>query len=1062
MPASLRSLAAHRATATLRSPREDLQDKGGSYDTTYIHYTGRTSCQTSLEASSEDTACRQLVLNDVADHFSGTNTSHCAEGKERLARKLADVSHLLDGLLEPLEALEGHWIRTRSVLELIALLQDLQFMQMVKWDSSWRLTIEMEMKMKKMLMQKLGRREVTGAGAETFDVALAVLVYFLSSHAETEGWFDDKVLLDAVVHALRWAVTRSRVIKEKQQVKQDEKLEVDTFRSTSVANFIVEKKCLKRKQKFKMPNDAASVKVADACAIAGAKSVVSLTLVTSTDRDESCWMQLDGLLRDHESFYVEGKLHVSVVSALSAALQNLLQVSEILPSLSLGLTPQYRQQLCDVSSCDAAEDTCDRMRARKCQLVRNGGVDVLMRELGKRVHDLIAVSPLTRIGAITLDCIKPLQRIKTLLCFFDQISFSALNVQRYIAKKRALVGLLLKIIHLLSELSWGTHAQGRWKAEVARMSLAVETLLCALRVLINLTHRNVDAAQHVFALDGMPQLTASLFQLLSFVMRAKEHPLLLSAARKWEFDACLLLLSLMVNCIEFSKDNRDALAGVSLLQRESTRGACGLFVSFFLAKVQSYQHLISEPTDANEAVRIDDDSDDWNPEDVILGGCMSLLLGYLIEGSVVDRALILSSLPGFSPRLLLRALSAFVALHSQIGALTFDVATSVLHVEKVLKSCQEGLRDTYYLTDAAEASPEVFERQCDSSMGLWDSALVVDSNITVGSSLGSEVVMKESVMLRSGDESSSSLQAGVVKGACFRLDDSDEEYEPRRQGQMSNPDISSASEMHASAPMTPYGGKRPYSGLVEVSYPSSSNTRSPLRPSISLPTTVLPDDSPSSPVVTRLLKRTREIVREFDAEFTKLDCSTAEKKIAGSEITTARSPCMVLTMNLTCRKNESDGLDISPDVLGGSYYDVGMNMNEIIVEQDVCGKAASMRKKKSSRDLNGPAENAVFEFAPTDTTLSTSSRVQKCTMLLQTPTNGGHSFDFDRPSPSLNLTPTKTTPLTSLQFKTSQKLLRKSGRPSLNQQSLSANSLRCKAKAVRTASSSIFDFTYPD
>uniref|UniRef100_A0AAV1TMA8 Wings apart-like protein C-terminal domain-containing protein n=1 Tax=Peronospora matthiolae TaxID=2874970 RepID=A0AAV1TMA8_9STRA len=1014
MPASLRSLATHRADATLQPPREDPQDEGG------------------------------------------TNTSHRAEGKERLARKLADVSHLLDGLLEPLEALEGLWIRTHSVLELIALLQDHHFMQMVKWESGWRLTIET--KMKRMLMQKLGRREVPGAGAETFDVALAVLVYFLSSHAETEGWFDDKVLLDAVVYALRRAVTRARAIEVKQQVKQDEKLEVDTFSSTSAATFAVEKKCLKRKQKFKMPNDAASAKVAGARAFAGAKSVVSLTHVTSTDRDESCWMQLDGLLRDHESFYVEGKLHVSVVSALSAALQNLLQVSETLPSLSLGLTPQ----LCDVSSRDSAENTCDRIRARKRQLVRNGGVDVLMRELGKRVHDLIAVSPLTRIGAITLDCIKPLQRIKTLLCFFDQISFLALNVQRYIARKRALVALLLKLIRLLSELSWGTHAQGWWKAEVARMSLAVETLLCALRVLINLTHCNVEAAQHVFALDGMPQLTASLFQLLSFVMRAKEHLLLLSAARKWEFDACLLLLSLMVNCIEFSKDNRDALAGVSLLQRESTRGACGLFVSFFLAKVQSFQHLISEPKDANEAVRIDDDSDDWNPEDVILGGCMSLLLGYLIEGSVVDRALILSSLPGFSPRLLLRALSAFVALHSQIGALTFDVATSVLHVEKVLKSCQEGLRDAYYLTDAAEASPEVFERQCASSMGLLDSGSVVGSDIAVGSSLGSEIVMKESVMLRSGDESSSSLQAGVVKGARFRLDDSDGEYEPRRQGQMSNLDVSSAFEIHDTPPMTPCGGKRPYSGLVETSYPSSSNTRSPLRPSISLPTAVLPDDSPSSPVVTRLLKRTREIVREFDAEFTKPDCSTAEKQIACSEITTARSPCMVLTMNLTCRENESDGLDISPDVLGGSYDSVGMNMNKIIVERDVCGKAASMRKKKSSRDFNGPAENAVFEFASTDTTLSTSSRVQKCTMLLQTPTNGGHSFDFDRPSPSLNLTPTKTTPSTSLQFKTSQKLLRKSCRSSLNQQPLSANSLRRKAKAVRTASSSIFDFADSD
>ncbi|KAG6609875.1 uncharacterized protein IUM83_01022 [Phytophthora cinnamomi] len=182
----------------------------------------------------------------------------------------------------------------------------------------------------------------------------------------------------------------------------------------------------------------------------------------------------------------------------------------------------------------------------------------------------------------------------------------------------------------------------------------------------------------------------------------------------------------MVNSIEFSVDNRDALAGALLYLNGRQDGnhnkssptrvsACALFTQFFQVKLDSYLHLIDISKDQGPggrgAISMEDGNDDWSPEDVILGGCTSLLLGYLMKGSSTNSAVILNALPDKSPQLLLRALAVFAAFHSQIDALTPEVAKSVLHVEDILKSFQgsgDGASDRCkrQLTDVAETAPK--------------------------------------------------------------------------------------------------------------------------------------------------------------------------------------------------------------------------------------------------------------------------------------------------------------------------------------------------------------------
>ncbi|CAI5746100.1 unnamed protein product [Peronospora destructor] len=1003
-----------------------------------------------------------------------------------LTTKLDDIMYLLDGLVGPVKKTRNERLaQICHILELIQLLQDQKMIQAIELSNQRR---QIQFKIQELLLTKLGsspEREDAG-----FRLLLAVLVYFLSRSSSADKYFSHKVL-DAVITALKQEVIREETKGDEKLLEDIEETKANVLEGSTRQIHGLEKKCLKRKkslcQRKAKAMDVVEVKMAGAFSCADRVSVVSSTLATSTVEilEESCWTKLDELLRDHESFYVEGKLHVSVVSALSAALRILLQVDGHSSSFSSDLAQQYQREG-STQSGDAAEDIFRLIQTRKGQLVRNGGIDVLVRGLAQRLDGLEAILPLMGAKrAITLECAHLLNCVSKLLAVFDQVTFLTLDVQRYISKKKDLFALLLKLIELLSELSWGVHAPKRWEAKLMRMSLAVEVLLSALRVLINLTHHNLEAASHVFALGGMQLLPAAFFQLRSLVTTTAKPSIVSSATNKWGFDACLLLLSAMVNSIEFSEENRAALASASLYQFESTPDTFGLFTRFFLAKLESYKHLIdlTETQGTGGAILIEDQGDDWNPEDVILGGCTSLLLGYLMKGSPANCTTILHSMPDCSPRLLLRALSVFAAFHAQIDALTPEVAKSVLHVEEILKSCQGNERDPHQrgvLTgDAAQTYPGASEWPYDPPM-LLDSTAGAKSG---GAGINSALVLEKSVECESSDMLPPSLRVRSLRNVCSNLDDSDEDCEPRRQDQgnvvgtkaaraiTQNLEVIGINALAHTPPGTPCRKPTRAEHSVEASSALQSSTRSADRSPL---TAVRPDDSvSSSPVVARLLKRTRELVEEFGVEFATLDCSMREKNAEYSKrrVDSAQSPSIMFTVNVTCRNNGSDELDLSPDVCAKNSNVI--DTKKIADEPGVRARASSKRKTKALRKPDGVGISAVgcerssFEFVLADTLLSTPLRTQTSKALLQTPTKDRSSPGYYRSSPSLNLTPTKTTPSTPLSFNKSARLLRtqlESDRsPIRNQSPLLVSPHRRKAKIARAPisarSSSIFDFT---
>ncbi|KAJ0402975.1 hypothetical protein P43SY_009232 [Pythium insidiosum] len=349
---------------------------------------------------------------------------------------------------------------------------------------------------------------------------------------------------------------------------------------------------------------------------------------------------------------------------------------------------------------DLASATFALIRARKHQLLANGGVDTLLSLLERRLARLQAALTATVDAALSPDAELALQRVRTVLLVLDHASFLAKDVQRHMSQSDAVFRQLLALIETLSSLAWSASWRTRWRRDAdpqQRLHLVVDVLLATLRVLINLSHHNADAARYLAQLHGARVLFVAFCQLWAFVepIAGKQQELDTPTAmeERLVYDSYLLLLSAITNCVEHSPENRLALSDLDLSALACDHGldvfrsssVCGLLVSFFLSRVTSYVRLIelSESQDLSSAAL---ESESWVPEDVILGGCTSLLLGCLMTDSSYHSAIILGALPDNSPRLLLRALGAFVALHSQIGALTPEVGQSVLQVEKLFNS----------------------------------------------------------------------------------------------------------------------------------------------------------------------------------------------------------------------------------------------------------------------------------------------------------------------------------------------------------------------------------------
>lgn len=892
------------------------------------------------------------------DHLSGSDppraivlqSTMLLQEDGLLSSRLDDVTYLLDGLLTPVTTKRGLLTQIRSVLELIQLLKDHQILQAMELSSQ---SMNFQRRMKQLLLFK-----PTKAQDETYSLSMALLVFSLSEKAETQDYFDGEVL-DAVVDTFKQEM-------DKGEKKEEMKIAVEDSMSV--------KKCLKRKK----TEDTAD------------KSGSSLSKTTMQMLEDCCRLKMDELLQDREDFYVEGEVQTSVRDLLCAALRNLLQVDG--PLRSSGWRPQ------DQAITAPHEDTFERVRARKRQLLRNGGLDVLMQDLAQHVDGLETLLPSTQVKEVTVNCARSLHHLKSLLSVFDQVLFLTVDVQQYISKQRRFVELLLKITRRLGDLSWGSQAQKRWGTQSTRMVQAVETLLSALRVLINLTHHNAEAASHLHSLDGM-QLLAELFSLL---WAAEKHLLQSSVQEKWKFDAFLLLQSVMANSIEFSSENRDVLASYQVDSRHDT---CDLLVQFFLAKLQSYKHLI-DSTAVHATLSTEEEEVNWNAEDVILGGCTSLLLGYLMKGSSSNSTAILKLLPDNSSRLLLRALAVFVAFQSQVGALTPDIAESILQVEKVLKSFQQnGLTIDNGVSDTKDQGTD----------GDLDSTMSIESSTTSQST-----------------DSSPPLRPRQLKNVCSNLDDSDGENELPVEVNVKQKRLQTSLERTPTRtpPRSP-GRKR----LRAQSPVKTVNGKSPNRSSS---IAVFPDGSLSSPVVARLLKRTRQLVEEFDAEFTRL---TPTPRKGFREEKTASDFSPVFTMDVACR----DSID-------------GLKISQVAVDEEI-QKVTSKRRKKPMCDREISSKSAVVYQASFDVAPYSPPRTKTNDLLLHTPTRARHSPGLYRPSPSLNLTPTKSSPSTPLREKKLLRTTENDPRTVVNK--ISASPPRRKVRVRVAASSdisSVFDF----
>jgi hypothetical protein len=355
-------------------------------------------------------------------------------------------------------------------------------------------------------------------------------------------------------------------------------------------------------------------------------------------------------------------------------------------------------------------------RNRKAWLVRSGALNTLLQALQLRLSPLVdVVQPQSsNICSLKEECdpadIKiqqfALHRLSAVLQVLEQAAFFARNVQHRLSTSRELFAMLLGVVQVLGDICWGSNVL--WTSSSIRecATVAVEVFLAAMRLLINLTHQNAAADAHISSLNGMRVLfdmfchlwylredagigTSRSAQAVAEPSSPTRQSVMIE--EKLVFDAYLLLLSGMVNCVENSKENRGALSQLTPAAPMTIRGevpasVCSILTQFFLDKVQSYKTLIdgsSKTCGADGGINESEDTD-WSPDDVILGGCSALLLGCLMSNSSDNVDAVLAHLPGGSPRLLLRALAVFVALHAQIGALTPEVAASVLRVETAL------------------------------------------------------------------------------------------------------------------------------------------------------------------------------------------------------------------------------------------------------------------------------------------------------------------------------------------------------------------------------------------
>lgn len=567
-------------------------------------------------------------------------------------------------------------------------------------------------------------------------LAVAALAFVLAQSPDPDELFPHDVL-DAIAAALQQNVATEAAPATADAVSSESSADTvtSTSRGSSTASasptaattapegrLQLRKACLKRKtscsssssrdrssstssvEELQLEDDDSATKTASPSRQLGARA--SAELVTQ---------QIVDLLNSFDAFSIDGRTveHVATFDVLVLALHSLLQL-ERRGADCRDHTRRYHSNQRDVATATFAS-----VLARKRRLVENRGLSALIDALSRQFERLETPSN----GSTTLgsrDQASVLWRLHVILSVLDQASFLAVPVQRYLVSKPVLMETLLHCIDRLSATCWQPQPSATKRAVSSSSSRqrSTDVLLVVLRVLINLTHHNDAAARLMHAHSGTCVLFRAFCKVWRVVEAASGAAMTIDAQDKTQssaassrasvlaledkalFDAQLLCLSALTNCVEFSSANQLALATLELsaddvvgLDALTTTRPSELLAHYFVRKVQSYVELIdrsesqaTEDFSISDASSHSDVSAQWVPEDVVLGGCVSLLLGCLMKDSRANTRAVLAVLPDHSPRLLLRALSAFVALHSQIGALTPEVGDSVLQVEQTLRS----------------------------------------------------------------------------------------------------------------------------------------------------------------------------------------------------------------------------------------------------------------------------------------------------------------------------------------------------------------------------------------
>jgi hypothetical protein len=658
----------------------------------------------SMDTGAASPVVRRLARWDDSDSAGASNAAALQntlllQENGELAAQLDDMEYHLEGILASgssgrTETGRGELAKATSVVALTKLLQ-LDHVQLVLKVASQSQELNTRVRAVLLTLRTLGHGVLR--------LSVAVMAYLLTMNADADEFFSHDVI-DTVVAALAMECGRlgDGVVSTTVPIGQasglmgggDDGVESKTP---------LKKSFLKRKRSGSTRGVASAVEM-DVFAPPSDREDEhkGQRARASARREVELRGELCALLAGQDAFLVDGQIQLSTADLLCMLLHNILQVGGAsggdATTESASFRPSTKQQ--PLRRCHQRQDlagaTFETIHTRKQQLIRNGGLDLLVQVLEKR-FDLLwkhLADDLVR-ASVGLDLACAFQRVRTLLRVLDQVSFLATDVQVQMAKHETVFRVLLRLIDVLSTLAWSVKSRKKWQSDPSFMHLVVDVLMAAMRVLINLSHQNEDVNRHITTLDGTKILFLAFCKVWGAVQTAVHETI---GEDRVVYDALLLTLSAITNCVEYSPDNRGQLSMLDLsatpldgLEAFRASSPCSLLVSFFVSKVQSYIHLF-EISDSQ--CEMEDTS--WVPEDIVLGGCVSLLLGCLMKDSSYNSTVILGALPDASPRLLLRALSAFVALHSQIGALTPEVGKSVLEVEKVLKS---------FMTKGDEPSP---------------------------------------------------------------------------------------------------------------------------------------------------------------------------------------------------------------------------------------------------------------------------------------------------------------------------------------------------------------------